>query len=131
MMESSELSEMKRDPAIGVVLTFLTCGIYSLLWQDLQIRTINALLGRDELSFWRWLGLTLLTCGLYHIYHEYIMARYILEIQHLRGVQTPDEDLPMIALILSIVGLPFITDAIEQKTLNQLIDHVEDRGLRG
>jgi len=125
---------MNRDPvkalqyrksiAKGVVLTLLTCGIYNLFWQYHQIKTINFFLGREELSFWRWFFFTLLTCGLYHIYHEYLMAKYIVEIQHRVGKPVPSSHLPVLALILSLAGLPLIADAIEQKELNEIVDHV-------
>ncbi len=123
-----EASAYRKSIAAGIVLTLLTCGIYNLFWQNHQIKTINFFLGREELSFWRWFFFTLLTCGLYHIYHEYLMGKYILEIQYKVGKPAPSLHLPVIALILSLVGLPLVADAIEQKELNEIIDHVTSRG---
>ncbi len=119
---NNSLVNLKKDVAFGVVLTFLTCGIYNLFWQHHQIKTINILLEEERLSWGRWFLLTIVTCGLYHIYHEYLMAKYILEIQQAHQLASANASLPTIAIILSIVGLPFITDAIEQKELNEIID---------
>ncbi|MBX6423748.1 DUF4234 domain-containing protein [Thermosulfurimonas sp. F29] len=116
--------QYRRDVAAAVVLTLLTCGIYYPFWQKHQINTVNFFLGKKKLSFWRWVLFTFLTCGLYHVYHEYLMAKYIVEIQYQIGKPVPSSHLPVLALILSLAGLPLIVDAIEQKELNEIIDHV-------
>ncbi len=112
-----------------VLLTLLTCGLYNLFWQNHQIKTVNILLGREELSFWRWFFFTLLTCGLYHIYHEYLVGKYILEIEYQIGKPAPSTHLPLAALILSALGLPIITDAIEQKELNEILEYLAQKRL--
>ncbi|RUM89712.1 MAG: hypothetical protein DSZ24_00520 [Thermodesulfatator sp.] len=128
-MPYRRLEEYRKGIASSIVLTLLTCGIYNFFWQNHQIKTINLLLGRNVLSFWRWFFLTLITCGLYHIYHEYLTGKYIVEIQSKIGKYPLSNNLPLIALILSILGLPFITDAIEQKELNEIIDYCLEKRL--
>ena len=78
-------SEAVRSIAVGIILTFLTCGIYGLYWQYKQMETLNAWLGQNRYDFWLWLLLTVLTCGLFGIYYEYKMAQGINDVQHERG----------------------------------------------
>jgi hypothetical protein len=126
-MRYSEIQNYRKGIGSSIVLTILTCGIYNLFWQNHQIKTVNLLLEKKVLSFWKWFFFTLITCGLYHIYHEYLMGKYIVEIQYKIGKPAPSTNLPVIALILSIIGLPFITDAIEQKELNEIIDYIVEK----
>ncbi len=112
--------------AKDVILTLLTCGIWDLVWQYRQMRTVNILLGYEEFHFGKWLVFTLLTCGLYNLYHEYLMGRAIVRIQHKYGLP-PSESLPAISLVLTLVSLGIITDAIQQKELNMIINELKKR----
>ncbi len=129
-MQYSEIKKYRKGIGSSILLTLLTCGIYNLFWQKHQIKTINFLLGKDVLSFWKWSLLTFITCGLYHIYHEYLMGKYIVEIQYKINKPAPSTSLPVIVLILSIIGLSLITDAIEQKELNEIIDYIVENKLQ-
>jgi len=122
-----ELEGYKMGIGKGIILTLLTCGIYNLFWQNHQIKTVNFLLKRNELSFWKWFFFSLLTCGLYHIYYEYVMAQAIIEIQSKYQFPIQSGSLPTVAIILSIIGLPLVVDAIEQKELNGIIEHIFSR----
>ncbi len=117
----------RKSVVKAVILTIVTFGIYNLFWQNHQIKTINYFMEKRVLSFWRWLFLTIFTFGLYHIYHEYLVAKYILEIQN--KVQKPitNPTLPQIAILLTILGFALIVDAIEQKELNDIIDYVTEK----
>ena len=122
-----ELEGYKMGIGKGIILSLLTCGIYNLFWQNHQIKTVNFLLKRNELSFWKWFFFSLLTCGLYHIYYEYVMARAIIEVQSKYQFPIKSGSLPTVAIILSIIGLPLVVDAIEQKELNGIIEHIFSR----
>ncbi len=112
-----EPSNVAKD----VILTLLTCGLWDLVWQYRQMRVVNLLLGYEEFHYWKWLIFTLLTCGLYHLYHEYLMGRAIVKVQHQYGLP-PSESLPAISLILALISLGIITDAIQQKEINMIIE---------
>ena len=45
---------------VSILLTLLTVGIYGLYWQYKQMKTLNAWLGTNEYSFWRWFFLSIL-----------------------------------------------------------------------
>ncbi|OAG28117.1 DUF4234 domain-containing protein [Thermodesulfatator autotrophicus] len=112
-----------------VVLTLITCGIWGLVWQYRQIKTVNLLLGREEFHFWKWLLFTIITCGLYHLYHEYLMGRAIVRIQHKYGLP-PSESLPAISLVVTLLSLGIITDALQQKELNLIIEELKAKQAR-
>ena len=103
---------------MGVFLTILTCGIYSLFWQARQFRVLNAWLGRREYGFWSWFGLCLITCGIYGIYTEYQMSNSINEIQRTRGWHT-NPNLGTICVAISFFGSPIASMAIQQEEINK------------
>lgn len=105
-------------PGLGILFTLLTCGIYGLYWQYKQMEILNAWLERDEYSFWQWFFLSIITCGLYAVYYEYKMAKGIIEIQEENDFRVSD-DLPVICIILSIVGLSIASLAIQQSNINK------------
>jgi len=106
-------SEHIKNIAVCLVLTLVTCGIYNLYWQYQQMLTVNELIQDEKYHFWPWLLLTLVTCGLYHVYHEYRLSEDIARV--CRPNQKNDG---LIAIILSVLGLSFVVDAIQQSHIN-------------
>ena len=104
-----------------LILTILTCGIFTLYWNYRQMEACNALLNRREFSFWIWLLLTILTCGLYHIFYQYKMGAAIVEIQHLMNRDLFDK-LPLISVFVTIIGLSVVVDCIHQQEINKIND---------
>jgi Domain of unknown function (DUF4234) len=96
----------------------VTCGIYGLYWQYMQFRTLNAWLGREEHSFVTYLLLTFVTCGIYGIYYEYRFAQTVCEVQRARGMKV-DENLPILAIVLAVLGVGLVTWCIEQNEINR------------
>ena len=117
-----EPSSVAKD----VVLSLVTCGLWDIFWQYKQIQTVNLLAGEEVFSFWKWAVLSLITCGLYHFYHEYLMGRAIVQIQHRYGLP-PSESLPAVSIILAVISLGIITDALQQKELNFIIEELRRR----
>ena len=113
--------EAVRSIPIGLILTFITCGLYDLYWNAKQMKTFNGLLERDEYSFWHWLLLSALTCGIFHLYYEYRMGVGLVEIQEKFDMRV-DKNLPFISLLLSIFGFSIVVDAIQQYEINKLYE---------
>ncbi len=109
-----------------VVLSLVTCGLWDIIWQYKQMKVVNLLLGEEEFSFGKWLVFTILTCGLYHLYHEYLMGRAIVRVQHLYGLP-PSESLPAISIVMALISLGIITDAIQQKEINLILQELRQR----
>ena len=114
-------SEHIRSIAVSLVLTLVTCGLYNIYWQYQQMLTLNELLEEDKYHFWPWLLFTLVTCGLYHVYHEYRLSE---DLARVTGRESKNDGL--IAIVLSIFGLSFVVDAIQQSHINA---HFGDDGL--
>jgi hypothetical protein len=106
-------SEHRRSIAVSLLLTLVTCGLYNFYWQYLQMLAANEMLARDKYRFLPWLAFTLITCGLYHVYHEYRMSTDIAEV-----VGRDPRSEALIAVLLSIFGLSFVVDAIQQSQIN-------------
>jgi len=113
-------SEHKINIAAYVIFTLLTCGLFNLYWNYRQMKACNELLGREEFSFWTWLLLSMITCGIYHIFYQYKMGRAIGEIQHIRGLHV-FENLPILSVIITIIGLSFVVDCIHQNEVNKIV----------
>jgi hypothetical protein len=116
----AKAEEYTSSIAKDIVLSLITCGIYYMFfWQRRKINTVNYLLGKEEYSFGKWFLLSLITCGIYHIYHEYVMAQSIIEIQ--KKLSRPESaNLPLLSIILTIFAIGIIADAIQQSELNKI-----------
>lgn len=110
-------AEAERGIALSIVLTIITCGIYGLVWQYRQMKTLNAWLARDEYSFAMWLLIGIITCGIYCIYYEYKMAKGIEEVKTNLG-KPVDGNLALICLLLALFGLGIVSLAIQQSEIN-------------
>ena len=79
---------------------------------------LNSWLGREELNFWLYAGLSIVTCGLFAVYYEYKTAQAINEIQESNDMRVNSE-LPLISLLLSLFGLSLVSLAIQQADINK------------
>lgn len=115
----------KRSILAGILLSIITCGIYSLYWQFKQMETLNVWLGRSDYSFWLWFLFSILTCGIFGIYYEYKMACGINEVQNNNGI-LHDHNLPIICVVLAIFGVGIASLAIQQYQINKLYGYTSD-----
>ena len=112
-------SEHRISIATGIILSFVTCGIYNVYWNYRQFLAMNQLLGREEFKFVPWLLLSLVTCGLYHVYYEYKMGSELYGWLKANGREA-NPNLPVMGLVLSCLGLTIIADAVYQHEFNKL-----------
>lgn len=103
-----------------LILTLLTCGIFNLYWNYLQMEACNGLLKRVEFRFGYWILFTLLTCGIYHIFYQYKMGAAVVEIQRIHDKAVFDA-LPVISVIVTVLGLSIVVDCIHQHEINKLV----------
>lgn len=121
--DSLEVQPFKSNIAKDIIVTILTCGLYNLFWQYRQMKFINLIAGEEKFSFLKWFIFLILTCGLYNFYHEYLMGCEIVILQEKCGVSR-SEGLPAISIVLCVIALGIITDAIQQKEINMIIDKI-------
>ena len=107
-----------RNIALAIILSFVTCGIYSIIWMvsinddvNMVNDDINGTSGALVFLF------TILTCGIYGIYWNYKMGQKLYEAGSKYGKNINDNSI--IYLILSICGLSIISYCLIQNDLNQ------------
>jgi Domain of unknown function (DUF4234) len=108
------MSEHVRNIAVCLILSIVSCGIYNVYWQHVQMQSVNEMLHEERYSFWRWFLLSLVTCGIYHIYHEYRLSTDIAS-----ALKREPGNEALIAILLSLFGLSFVVDAIQQSQINE------------
>ena len=110
----------KRDIAIAIILTIVTCGIYGLYWLAKMNDDINRISGRtDDFSGGVVVLLSLVTGGLFEVYWAYKAAEKLNNVKRMRGMQT-DENIGIIYMLLSLFKLSIVTYALVQSELNRL-----------
>ena len=112
----------KRDIAVSIILSIVTCGIYSIIWFiNLTDETKAAAKENNFSSGGIAFLLTLVTCGIYGIYWAYKMWEFIEKAKADRKM-TPWSSTPILYLILSIFGLSIIVYALMQNDLNNMAE---------
>ena len=115
-----DMTKYKVSIPVYLILTLITCGLFNLYWNYLQMEACNTLLNRVEFKFSHWIIFTLITCGIYHIFYQYKMGSAIVEIQKNMD-KTVAEYLPVISCLVTLFGLSIIVDCIHQYELNKII----------
>ncbi|MFV0350916.1 MAG: DUF4234 domain-containing protein [Oscillospiraceae bacterium] len=113
----------KRNIALYIVLSFLTCGIFLIYWIYLIARDFDNMQTQERVNTTPGVT-TLITCfcGLYLIYAMYKWGKATPEIMARYG-RIP-EDKSTLYLLLSIFGLSIVALALLQNDLNTLSDPV-------
>lgn len=108
----------KRSIVTSVLLSVITCGIYTLYW-DYKIldelyraNNIQSTAGTDIL-------LGLVTCGIYNIYYHYKMGKMLNSAMISNGL--PPKDDSILFVILPIFGLGIVVNCIVQNDFNVVL----------
>ena len=107
----------KRDIAIAIILSFLTCGIYMVYWYIVMTDDINRASGDSTTSCGMSFLFSLLTCGIYTIYWYYKKAKQLYEAGRKHGIEVSDN--AVLYLILGIFGFGIVNYALIQSDLNK------------
>lgn len=107
-----------RNPALVVIFSFLTFGIYGLYW---IVTTQNALHRKTGMgsSGGTTILLSIVTFGIYGIYWMYLLGK---ELRKAGG----REDRSILFLIFCCISLGWVVPAIAQSDINNIIDRVGD-----
>lgn len=111
---------MKRSLPVAIILSIVTCGIYSIYWFIVLTDDVNALSRRNDTSGAIAFLLTLVTCGIYGIYWAYQLGKKTGEMKAFRGVNGADDSI--VYLLLTLFGFNIITMALAQNEINTTID---------
>ena len=109
----------KRNIALCIVLSIVTCGIYGIYWMIVLANETNVASGhaQDGTSGGIVFLLTLVTCGIYGIYWAYKQGEKINEAKAMRNMPT-DSNAGVLYLILEIFGLGIIGYALMQNKMS-------------
>lgn len=110
----------KRDVAIAVILSIVTCGIYGIYWMVVMTDESNRVSGDNTTSGGMALLLTIVTCGIYGIYWNYKMGKKMYEAgcKHNKTIS----DNSILYLILSLVGFSIVNYCLIQSDLNKFAE---------
>ena len=109
----------RRNIAVCIVLTLVTCGIYGIYWIVCLTNDVNTVSGDvNGTSGGMVVLLTIVTCGIYGIYWAYKQGEKLDFTKNNRGI--PSSNSGVLYLILQIFGFGIIAYALMQNELNRL-----------
>lgn len=108
-----------KNLALCIILSLVTCGIYSLYWLYTLTEDVNALSGEPgATSGGMVILLSIVTCGIYLWFWLYKQGSRIDQIKSSRGY--PSSNSGILYLILAIFGLSIVSYALMQDEINKL-----------
>lgn len=111
----------KRNIALCIVFSIITCGIYALYWfVVLTDETNNVSNDNDGTSGGVALLLSIVTCGIYGLYWAYKQGEKLDKAKNDRGMQASNSGI--LYLIFDLIGLGIIAYALMQDSLNKLAE---------
>lgn len=105
---------MRRSVGLALVLSIVTCGLYSIYWFIVLTDEVNAVTGTNDTSGVVALLLTLVTCGLYSLFWAYKMGDKLDKATGASGTRG------ILFLVLAIFGFGIINYCMIQDTLNKM-----------
>ncbi len=108
----------KRDIALYIFFSIITCGIFCLYWIAVINDDINMATSRDDTSGGMVVLFSIITCGIYQLYWFYKMGDRIDGIKMARGVNSNYTGL--VYLLLGLFGFGIISVALMQHEINKL-----------
>lgn len=114
---------IKRNQAFVVIMSILTCGIYTYYWIYVTTRDIEFCIEKPDGSC-NSPGLavlfSLLTCGIYQYYWWFKEGKRVAQIHNERGL--PPSDNSIVYLLLCFFGLSIVSMVLLQTDMNTIID---------
>ena len=107
----------KRNIVTAIILSLITCGIYSIYWFVVMTNDSNKVSGEDGPTGGMAFLFTLLTCGIYSFYWNYKMGQKLAKAGKLHGKDINDNS--VLYLILCIFGLGIVNYCLIQSDLNK------------
>ncbi len=108
-----------RNIAVAILLSIVTCGIYSIVWTIRLVDELNFASGRqnDTNGVTVWL-LGLVTCSIYTLFWLYNAGEKVGEIRRRNGMEAGSDG--VIYLVLALFGFSIVSYAMIQNELNKV-----------
>ena len=111
----------KRNVAVAILLSILTCGLYSIYWMIKMNNEINTVGDTtQDTSGIAVVLLTLITCGIYGWFWMYKCGEKLDTIATRKGL--PPQSRGVICLVLALFGFSIVSYALLQDSLNKVIE---------
>ena len=122
------------EPALVLVLSIVTFGIYLPFWYHGIYEDLQALDGRTPTGHGFWLDFlfVILTFAIYGIWVDYQISLQIAQFEERNGLG-PVQDTSVIAIILDVASYftafftNFVTSAIQQDQINRVVEKLGTR----
>lgn len=108
---------VKKNIALCIVFSIITCGIYSWFWLYSLAEDVNAVASREDGASGGFVVLfTIITCGIYGWYWLYKAGDSLEQLRMAHG--KGQGYLAILFLVLAVAGLGIVSYAIMQSELN-------------
>lgn len=112
----------KKNLALYIVLSIVTCGIFAFVWIAMLTNDIKILTNEnDKMSGGMVVLLSIVTCGIYLLVWYYQSGNSISKAKAMRNMSN-DSSLGIIYLLLGVFGLGIVSLALMQNEINNMID---------
>lgn len=113
-----DLNELREEKSVAtcVILSIVTCGIYTWFWMYSMIKKLKMLSGETDDMIGEYLLLMLVPY--YNIYWVYTRSKKLTEAAARYGIQVTDNS--VLYMILNIFGLQIVSYAMMQNDLNNV-----------
>lgn len=108
----------ERNIVLCIVLSLITCGIYSIVWFISLTDDVRVASGDNTLSGGKAFLFTIITCGIYSFFWAYKMGKAMAIAKAKDGIN--GEDNSVLYIILQIFGLGIVNYCLIQNDLNNL-----------
>ena len=106
----------KRSIATAIILSIVTCGIYSIYWMIKLNDEINELAGDTQATSGGMVFLlSLVTCGIYGLYWMYKLGEMC------DVIKQTSSSTGIIYLVLSLFGFGIVSYCLMQDTINKAV----------
>lgn len=109
----------QRSVGLGIILSLITCGIYSLYWMYAITNEVGYLSDDPSFTGGKTILFTIITCGIYALFWYYMLGGKLATAQMKKGYPAKDDG--VLFIILGIFGLGIISMAIAQSNVNNLV----------
>lgn len=111
----------KREIVTCILLSFITCGIYGIVW-FINLTDDVAYLSEDqEFSGAKAFLFSLITCGIYTFFWAYKLGKNIQIAQEKHNL--PASDNSTLYIILNLFGLGIVTYCLAQNDVNKMAEN--------
>lgn len=108
----------QRSIPLCIVLSLITCGIYSIYWFICLTDDTNQVAGVEGTTGGMAFLFSLITCGIYSLFWMYKQGEKLDNAKCARGMQSSNSGI--IYLVLSLFGFGIVSYALMQDSINKL-----------